>query len=162
MNWPWQKSKPAIGLDIGSSLIKAVELNKTPKGYNLVNFGIKSLLPEAIVEGEVMDRELVIETIRELFDEAGIQNKYAVTTVSGRAVIAKKIMMDKMSLAEARESIKWEAEQHIPFDIDDIYIDIQIAELQKEVRKKIPEAYIIAVNKGKLITVKDALKILNN
>lgn len=135
MRWPWQRSKPAIGLDIGSSLIKAVELNKTSKGHSLVNFGIKPLLPEVIVDGEIMDREYVIETIRELFDESGIQNKYVVTTVSGRAVIAKKITMDKMSEQEARESIRWEAEQHVPFDIEDVYIDLQILDDQSSDRQ---------------------------
>ncbi|RMH69841.1 MAG: type IV pilus assembly protein PilM [Gemmatimonadetes bacterium] len=131
----FKKVTPAVGLDIGSHLIKVVELKKSGKGYSLENFGVKPLLPEAIVEGEIMDRDLVIETIRELWEETGLKTKHVVTSVSGRAVIMKPITMDKMKEEEAREAIRWEAEQHVPFDIDEVYLDLQIIDDQSSDRQ---------------------------
>ncbi len=130
----FRKAQPAVGLDIGSSLIKVVELKKG-KGLTLSNFGIKPLLPEAIVEGEIMDRDLVIETIRELWEDTGLKTRHVVTSVSGRAVITKQITMDKMSEQEARDAIKWEAEQHVPFDIDEVYLDLQLIDDQSSDRQ---------------------------
>ena len=119
--------KPAtIGLDIGSSQIKIVEIQKTGKGLSLVNYGIAPLLPEAIVEGEIMDRTLVIDTIKTLLETRQIKSNNVVTAVSGRGVIVKRINMDRMKEQEARERIKWEAEQHVPFEISDVVLDFQI------------------------------------
>lgn len=119
-------SKRTVGLDIGSSAIKVVELDHSGERPSLVRFGSLSLLPEAIVDGEIMDRDVVVDTIAELMETNGITTKSVVTAVSGRAVIVKKIQMDKMSDQEARDAIQWEAEQHIPFDIDDVSLDFQV------------------------------------
>src|SRR5262249_61191261 len=81
---------------------------------------------DAIVEGEVMDPGIVSEAIRGLFAEAGLKPKNVVTAVGGRDVIIKKIPMDRMKEAEARELIRWEAEQHVPFDMDNVELDFQI------------------------------------
>jgi len=93
---------------------------------SLVNYGIAPLLPEAIVEGEIMDRTLVIDTIRTLLETRQIKSNNVITAVSGRGVIVKRINMDKMKEQEARERIKWEAEQHVPFEISDVVLDFQI------------------------------------
>ncbi len=120
------KKSATIGLDIGSSQIKIVEIQKTGKGLALLNYGIAPLLPEAIVEGEIMDRTLVIDTIRTLLETRQIKSNNVITSVSGRGVIVKRINMDKMKEQEARERIKWEAEQHVPFEISDVVLDFQI------------------------------------
>lgn len=120
------KKSATVGLDIGSSQIKVVEIQKTGKGLALLNYGIAPLLPEAIVEGEIMDRTLVIDTIRTLFETRQIKNSNVISAVSGRGVIVKRITMDKMKEQEARERIKWEAEQHVPFEISDVVLDFQI------------------------------------
>ncbi|MRR52214.1 MAG: type IV pilus assembly protein PilM [Rhodocyclaceae bacterium] len=120
------KKAATIGLDIGSHQIKVVEIQKGGKGLSLVNYGIAPLLPEAIVEGEIMDRGLVVDTIKTLFETRKIKGNEVVSAVSGRGVIVKRIPMDKMKEQEARERIKWEAEQHIPFDIADVVLDFQI------------------------------------
>src|SRR5262245_6899693 len=119
-------SKRTVGLDIGSSAVKVVELDHSGERPSLVRFGNLALLPEAIVDGEIMDRDVVVDTIAELMESNGISSKDVVTAVSGRAVIVKKIQMDKMSDQEARHAIQWEAEQHIPFDIDDVSLDFQV------------------------------------
>jgi len=122
----FKKKFVTVGLDIGSSLIKIVELERTPKGTFLSNYGIGELLPEAIVEGEIMDRDSVIESIKTLFNVRKIRESDVVTAVSGRGVIVKRILMEKMKESEARERIQWEAEQYVPFDIVDVTLDFQI------------------------------------
>lgn len=119
-------STRTVGLDIGSSSVKVVELDHGGESPRLVKFGRCGLLPEAIVDGEIMDRDVVVDTIAELMEVNEIQSKDVVTAVSGRAVIVKKIQMDKMTDDEARAAINWEAEQHIPFDIDDVSLDFQV------------------------------------
>ncbi len=121
-----KKSKSSVGLDIGSSLIKVVEVDHSKGEPVLTKYGVIKLPPEAIVEGEMMDQSLVIEGIQECMTKAGITQKEVVTAVSGRAVIVKKVVMDKMNPDDAKEAIFWEAEQHVPFDIDDVCLDFQV------------------------------------
>jgi type IV pilus assembly protein PilM len=120
------KKKSVIGLDIGSSQIKVVELTGYPKATQILTVGIAPLLPDAIVDGEVMDREVVIDTIRTLFDKYKIQAKDVSTSISGRGVIVKKIKMDKMKKSEVSEQIRWEAEQYVPFDIENVSLAFEI------------------------------------
>jgi type IV pilus assembly protein PilM len=84
------------------------------------------LIADAIVEGEIMDPQLIVETIRSVFDAMGSQAKRVVASVGGRDVIVKKIQMDRMKEDDAREVIRWEAEQHVPFDMENVQLDFQI------------------------------------
>ncbi|OQX56660.1 MAG: hypothetical protein B5M53_00330 [Candidatus Cloacimonas sp. 4484_209] len=120
------KKKSIVGLDIGSSQIKVVELMGFPKATTMLTVGIAPLLPDAIVDGEVMDREVVIDTIKTLFEKYKIQSKDIVTAISGRGVIVKKIKMDKMKKQDVSEQIRWEAEQYVPFDIEDVSLAFEI------------------------------------
>ncbi len=124
----FKKVKPLIGLDIGSSTVKLIELSETKRGYSLEKFGIVSLDPELIVEGTVMDAGRVSEAIRELATDQKIKTKEVALSVSGHSVIVKKIQVPIMSEDELEESIKWEAEQYIPFDMNDVNIDFHILE----------------------------------
>ncbi|MDH3197601.1 MAG: pilus assembly protein PilM [Candidatus Krumholzibacteria bacterium] len=140
-----KKSKSSIGLDIGSSLIKVVEIDHSKGEPMLTNYGVIKLPPEAIVEGELMDQSLVVDGIRECVAKAGIEGKRVVTAVSGRAVIVKKVVMDKMNPDDAREAIFWEAEQHVPFDIDDVCLDFQV--LKEDVGANQMEILLVAAKK---------------
>jgi len=120
------KKKNVIGLDVGSSSIKLVELNIGKTGYKLQNLSISPLPPEAIVDGALMDSVTIIDTIRDLISSSKVKTKDVVTSVSGHSVIVKKITLPFMTEAELEESIKWEAERYIPFDINDVNIDFQI------------------------------------
>ncbi|MBM4346944.1 MAG: type IV pilus assembly protein PilM [Deltaproteobacteria bacterium] len=122
----WGRKKGIIGLDIGSSSIKLVELGETKSGYKLLNLGIAPLPPEAIVDGALMDSVTIIDTIRELVSNTKVKTKDVITSVSGHSVIVKKISLPLMSESELEESIQWEAERYIPFDINDVNIDFQI------------------------------------
>jgi len=122
----WGKKKDVIGLDIGSSSIKLVELKEDKNGYQLQNLAISPLPPEAIVDGALMDSVTIIDTIREVITASKTKSKDAVTSISGHSVIVKKISLPFMTEAELEESIQWEAERYIPFDINDVNIDFQI------------------------------------
>jgi len=140
-----RKSKTSVGLDVGSSLIKVVEVDHSKGEPVLTSFGIIKLPPEAIVEGELMDQSLVVEGIQECVAKAGITSKNVITAVSGRAVIVKKVVMDKMNPDDAKEAIFWEAEQHVPFDIDDVCLDFQI--LNEDVGANQMEILLVAAKK---------------
>lgn len=120
------RKRGVIGLDVGSSSIKLVELGETKNGYKLQNLGILPLPPEAIVDGALMDSVTIIDTIRELINSTKTKTKDVVASVSGHSVIVKKISLPVMSESELEESIQWEAERYIPFDINDVNIDFQI------------------------------------
>lgn len=121
-----RRGRTTVGLDIGSSLVKIVEIDHSRSVPTLVRLGIVPLPPEAIVDGEIMDRLLVLDAVRECVAQSGIKSKDVVSAVSGRALIVKKVQMDKMNQEDAQEAIHWEAEQHVPFDIDDVCLDFQI------------------------------------
>ena len=121
------KQPSLVGLDIGSHSVKVVELQALPnKTFKLVNYGISQPLSEAIVDGEIMDRQLVTDAIANLLESRGIKAKTVVAAVSGRAVIVKKITMNKLSAEDAKQAIVWEAEQHVPYDINDVSLDFEI------------------------------------
>jgi len=140
-----RKGKTSVGLDIGSSLIKVVEVDHSRDEPMLVRYGIVKLPPEAIVEGEIMDQSLVVQGIQECMAKAGVTTKKVVTAVSGRAVIVKKVVMDKMNPDDAKEAIFWEAEQHVPFDIDDVCLDFQV--LNEDVGANQMEILLVAAKK---------------
>jgi type IV pilus assembly protein PilM len=121
-----------VGLDIGSGLIKLVAISHTSGGPVLTKVAFTSVVNDAIVEGEVMDPGIVSEAIKGLLASAGIKGKKVVTAVGGRDVIIKKIAMDRMKEREAREVIRWEAEQHVPFDMDNVELDFQILDPEGE------------------------------
>jgi type IV pilus assembly protein PilM len=122
----FRKQKPVVGLDIGSSAVKAVELKASGKGWKVVAFGIEPLPPDTIVDGAIIDGTAVADAIRRLFERLGIKNRDVAASLSGNAVIVKKITLPAMTDAELATSITWEAEQYIPFDIQDVNLDYQI------------------------------------
>jgi len=119
------KKKNVIGLDVGSSSVKLVELREGKNGYRLQHLAISPLPPEAIVDGALMDSVTIIDTIRDLVSST-TKTRDVVTSVSGHSVIVKKITLPFMTERELRDSINWEAERHIPFDINDVNLDFQI------------------------------------
>ena len=120
------KKKTTIGLDIGSGLIKVAVVDHGRSEPELVKVAIQPLLADAIVEGEVMDPGIVADAIRTALSSAGVKTKGVVTAVGGRDVIIKKIQIDRVKEQQARELIRWEAEQHVPFDMESVELDFQI------------------------------------
>src|SRR5205814_4150614 len=120
------KSKLALGLDIGSSSVKLIQLKEAKRGYVLEAFGVAPLPPEAIVDGALMNSTAIVEAIRQLITQYKVKQREVAIGVSGHSVIIKKISMPRMTQEELEESIQWEAEQYIPFDVKDVNIDTQI------------------------------------
>lgn len=118
--------KNAIGLDIGSSSIKIIQLKETSKGVHLLSFDMALLPPDAVVDGALMNFTAIVEKIRELCSVNKIRNKDVALSVSGHSVIIRKISLPEMTPEELDEQIQWEAEQYIPFDIKDVNVDVQI------------------------------------
>jgi type IV pilus assembly protein PilM len=121
-----KKSKAVVGLDIGSSAVKAVELKPAGKGFRVVALASEPVPPDSIVDGAIIDGAAVADAIRRLFENKAFKTKEVAASLSGNAVIVKKISLPVMTEAELSESIYWEAEQYIPFDIQDVNIDYQI------------------------------------
>ncbi len=120
------RSKVSAGLDIGSGFVKLVVIDHSKSEPEIVQVATSPLVPDAIVEGEVMDPVLVAETVRSVVESSGLKTKDVVAAVGGHDVIIKKIPMDRMSEPDAREVIRWEAEQHVPFDMENVQLDFQI------------------------------------
>jgi type IV pilus assembly protein PilM len=120
------RKKTTIGLDIGSGLIKVAVVDHGKSEPELVKVAISPLIADAIVEGEVMDPGIVAGAIKDALVAAGVPVKNVVTAVGGRDVIIKKIQIARAKEHEARDVIRWEAEQHVPFDMESVELDFQI------------------------------------
>ncbi|MDA8099397.1 MAG: type IV pilus assembly protein PilM [Nitrospiraceae bacterium] len=144
----FSKKIEPIALDIGSTFIKLVQLKGTGKNYSLVKYGMIPLPPEVIVEGAVMDANRVSEAIKELLTAQKIKTKEVVLSVSGSSVIIKRVTIADMTDEELAESIKWEAEQYIPFSIDDVNVDFQ--KLGPGAAEGQADVLLVAVKKDKI------------
>jgi type IV pilus assembly protein PilM len=122
----FSRNKLSVGLDIGSGLVKLVVIDHSKAEPEIIQVITSPLVPDAIVEGEIMDPVLVAETVRAVMDSAGLKAREVVAAVGGHDVIVKKIPMDRMTQNDAREVIRWEAEQHVPFDMENVQLDFQI------------------------------------
>jgi type IV pilus assembly protein PilM len=137
-----------VALDIGSTYIKLVQLKESGKSYSLSKFGMVQLPAEVIVEGAVMDANRVSEAIKELLAAQKVKTKEVTLSVSGSSVIIKRVSIADMTDEELAESIKWEAEQYIPFSIDDVNVDFQ--KLGPGATEGQADILLVAVKKDKI------------
>ncbi len=144
----FSKKIEPIALDIGSTFIKLVQLKGSGQNFSLVKFGMVPLPPEVIVEGAVMDANRVSEAIKELLAAQKVKTKEVVLSVSGSSVIIKRVSIADMTEEELAESIKWEAEQYIPFSIDDVNVDFQ--KLGAGAAEGQADVLLVAVKKDKI------------
>src|SRR5580765_4973875 len=142
-----KKSKQLVGLDIGSSSIKSVELKNTKAGYELVSFGMESLAPDTVVDGAIMDAPQVANAIGRIFDSSGVKTKNVATSVSGHSVIVKRVPLPLMNEEELYDRIPSEASQHIPFDIADVNLSYQLLESMDAQM----DVLLVAVKKDKIL-----------
>src|ERR1700757_1116104 len=141
------KTKSLIGLDIGSSSVKGIELKKTKEGYELVSHGIETLAQDTVVDGAIMDAPSVAEKIVSIFDNQKIKAKDVATSVSGHSVIVKRVSMPLMTEEELFDRIQSEASQHIPFDIADVNLSYQLLEATENQM----DVLLVAVKKDKIL-----------
>jgi type IV pilus assembly protein PilM len=141
------KQKQLVGLDIGSSSIKAVELKASRQGYELVSYGLEPLAQDTVVDGAIMDAPQVAATISNIFEKQGIKTKNVATAVSGHSVITKRVALPLMSEDELYDRIQSEAAQHIPFDIADVSLSYQhLDSLDSQM-----DVLLVAVKKDKIL-----------
>jgi len=145
-------SKSIVGLDVGSSSIKAVELKKGRSGLEVAHLGLEALAPDIVV-----DSGTVSSAISKLFAENAIKTKNVATAVSGHSVIVKKISLPAMSDAELAETIEKEAAQHIPFDLADVNLDYQI--LSEDEGQPQMDVLLVAVKKDKILNYTNVLSM---
>ncbi len=143
------RNKQVVGLDIGSSKIKTVELQPLRKGgFELQSLGIEELSPDCIVDGVIISKLPVSDAISRIFTQQNIRNRRVATSISGHSVIVKKISLPVLSDEELAESIRWEAEQYIPFDITDVNLDYQV--LGESATSGSLDVLLVAVKKEKI------------
>jgi type IV pilus assembly protein PilM len=147
--------KNLVGLDIGSSSIKAVELQRKGNSYQLVNLGFENLQADTVVDGQIMELNNVSNVITNIFNEHQIKTTRVAAGVSGHSVIVKNIVLPQMSEDELRESFSWHAEEHIPFDISDVNLDYQVTSRSSEALNVL----MAACKSDKIANVKQAIQL---
>jgi len=122
--------KSVLGIDIGSGAVKVAEIDikDRDKGFDLLGLGIAPMPHEAIVQGAFLNAGAIVATIQEAVESSGIKTRDAVVAVSGHAVIVKRVTLSRMSAEELEGQIRWEAEQYIPFDVNEVNLEFQILE----------------------------------
>ena len=150
-----KKQKPLIGLDIGSSAVKAVELKKTKEGYELTSVGLEPLSPETVVDGAIIDALSVSSAIDRIYQSQKIKTKDVATSVSGHSVIIKKITLPLLEEDELYDQVYADAGQYIPFDIADVSLDYQV--LEPTPAGDGYEVLLVAVKRDKINNYQSAL-----
>lgn len=157
MWFPGAKKDKTIGLDIGSHSIKVCRLSQRQKGIFLDSFGLANLPPSSIVNGAIKEPQVIAKTLQTLLNHLGIKTKEIVFALSGYSVIIKKINLPVLPEKELSQSIEYEAQQHIPFDIKEVNLDFQILGPLKENHDSM-SVLLVAVKKE---TLNAFLEILN-
>src|SRR5579864_8176911 len=126
------EGKNLVGVDIGASSIKVVQLKESRKKLQVLRWGYAPLPPQTIIDGHVMNSGAVAEALARIFHDGKIQQRDVSIGVYGQSVIVRKITVPMMTPAELDEQINWEAEQHIPFDIKLMSIDYEVLRRRPE------------------------------
>jgi type IV pilus assembly protein PilM len=147
--------KNLVGLDIGSSSVKAVELAKKGSGLSLLNLGFENLQTDTIVDGQIMELNNVSNVISQIFNEHQIRTSRVCAGVSGHSVIVKNIVLPQMSSEELQESFSWHAEEHIPFDIADVNLDYELTSRSEDAL----HVLMAACKSDKIANVKQAIQL---
>src|SRR5579863_5905761 len=150
-------TKSVVGLDIGSSCIKAIELKKAKGEIQVAHLGLEPLASDVVVDSMIVDSGHVSTAITKIFGEHTIKTKQVATSVSGHSVIVKPIKVQSMSEGELADSITTEAAQHIPFDIADVNLDFEI--LNPEGEGPQMDVLLVAVKKDKILNYTNVLSM---
>src|ERR1043165_2632574 len=149
------KKKSVAGLDIGSSSVKMVELEGKLSNLNLVSLGFENLPADTIIDGQIMELNVVSDVIQSVCNNHQIKADKVVTGVSGHSVILKNIVLPPMSREELEESIDWHAEEHIPYDLADVSLDYQVTAETPESTNVL----IAACKKERIDNIKQAIQL---
>jgi type IV pilus assembly protein PilM len=122
----FSKSKPLVGLDVGSSAVRAVELSKSKNGYQITGFAYEPLSPDSVVDGAIMDSRGVASAIKRILTSGDFKGKRTAASVSGHSVIVKRVVLPVATEQEIGASIQYDADQYIPFGLSEVNIDYQV------------------------------------
>ncbi len=150
-----QVKKNLVGLDIGSSSVKAVELQRKGNSLHLMGLGYETLQADTVVDGQIMELNNVSNVIANIFKEHSIKTVRVAAGVSGHSVIVKNIILPQMSEEELLESFSWHAEEHIPFDIADVNLDYQVTGNSSDALNVL----MAACKSDKIANVKQAIQL---
>ena len=120
----WRKG--VVGLDIGSSAVKAVELRHGRRACSLAAFAVAQLPAGAVDDGSIADRDAVVQVVRTLLDGRGFNTRAVALALAGNAVMVRQIELPAMSPTELDASIYWEARQHVPFPAEEVTLDYKV------------------------------------
>jgi len=148
---------PTVGLDIGSSAVKAVALKKLRSGWSLVAAGEMPLPEGSVTEGGALEPEMVSGAVGQLFDSIHLRRARVAAALSGHAVIVKRLSMPGMTDAELGEAIPWEAEQYIPFDLSEVQLDYQIIGRPNDESRTGLDVLLVAAKKDKIADRSDLI-----
>jgi type IV pilus assembly protein PilM len=122
-----KKKPPLIGLDISSTSVKVMELSKTASGYRIEGIAVEPLPANAIVDKNIAEIETVAESVKRALHKSKIKNKQVAIAVAGSSVITKKITMPiSLSEDEMEGQILLEADQYIPYPLEEVNLDFQV------------------------------------
>lgn len=126
------KSGNLVGLDIGSNSIKVVELSEGKTGYSIKSIGYKELPRDVISEGSIIDMAEIVNSLNEIFKERNISNNNVAIGLKGNAVIAKRVHIPGTDSSLLEEEFRYQAQQFIQMDIEDVNIDYHIVQTNEE------------------------------
>src|SRR6266704_3061044 len=147
--------KSMVGVDIGSSSVKAVELQGKNNDFQLESLGYEALPPDSIVDGQIMELNSVSNAIANIFTEHKIKTTKVAAGVNGHSVIVKNIVLPQMTDDELQESFAWHAEEHIPFDISDVNLDYHVMERSDDAI----HVLMAACKRDKVANLKQAIQL---
>ncbi len=142
----------ALGIDIGTSAVKIVQLKKSPNGIELINYGYRPLPPEAMADGSVSDPSTVAEAIKELKKERNFKSSGVFASISGQNVIMRFTKLPIMDAAELESSVKYEAEQYVPYSIDEVGITHAVLKTVEEEEGEGKYKILLVVAQKELVT----------
>jgi len=144
-----------VGVDIGSSSVKAVELQGRGGDLQLLNLGFETLQADSVVDGQIMELNAVSSAISTIFNEHKIKTTKVAAGVNGHSVIVKNIVLPQMSEDELQESFAWHAEEHIPFDISEVNLDYHVMNRSDEAI----HVLLAACKRDKVANLKQAIQL---
>ncbi len=148
-----KKKKSLIGLDLGSSFVKFAKIEGTLEDPMLTNYGIIQMISEdVIVDGEIMDRGAVIETITQLIEEKEEPVRNLAIGVAGRSVMVKNITIDEVVTAEnEKEVLSYYANNSLMVDLSEVTLDHHILKVDEDAGKTY--ALLVAVKNDHINSV---------
>ena len=151
------RPKKVLGLDIGTSSIKLAELEVSSRGAKLINFGLLPTPSESVVAGDLVEPVGISRAIRELVTQIRTQRQKVATGLWGSSVIVKRISIPRIDEKLVGEQLRWEAEQYVPFDINEINIDFKILKTANS-NNDVMDVLLVAAKQDALVRYQDVIQ----